>query len=114
MKKQVRKWTCILPEKYKEKSKEVNQSRMDKTNMGMDFEETEVVTKGGSPKQNLEAGMHNLSVNEENNLDGTGQEMIGEVIRELLGSAKVALGAERELWEYNVNEINFGHLIQVY
>ena len=52
------------------KSKEVNQSRMDKTNMGMDFEETEVVTKGGSPKQNLEAGMHNLSVNEENNLDG--------------------------------------------
>jgi len=48
----------------------VNQSRMDKTNMGMDFEEIEVVTKGGSSKQNLETGMHNLSVNVENNSDG--------------------------------------------
>ena len=34
---------------------------------------------------------------------------MGEVTRELLESAKVALGAERELWEYNVYEINFGH-----
>ena len=34
----------------------------------------------------------------ENDLDGIGEELIQEVIRELLESANGALGAEREPW----------------